>query len=104
MSETDYDIVIVGGGPIGAGVTIALQASGFSVLLLEARIDNSNSDDQRTLALSFGSRLILERLGLWSQIGPATPIQSIHVSQRGGFGRTATASAPGCPRDCRPAR
>ncbi|HXF16837.1 MAG TPA: FAD-dependent monooxygenase [Burkholderiales bacterium] len=88
LSKTDYDIVIVGGGPVGAGVTIALQASGFSVLLLESRIDNSNSDDQRTLALSFGSRLILERLGLWSQIGPATPIQSIHVSQRGGFGRT----------------
>jgi 2-octaprenyl-6-methoxyphenol hydroxylase len=38
--------------------------------------------------MSYGSRLILERLGIWPQIAPATPIETIHVSQRGGFGRT----------------
>jgi 2-octaprenyl-6-methoxyphenol hydroxylase len=86
--SADHDIVIVGGGPIGAAVAIALQASGFDVLVLEARADQHDRDDARTLAISYGSRLILERLGLWSQIEPATPIQSIHVSQRGGFGRT----------------
>ena len=39
------------------------------------------------LALSHGSRLILERLGVWQTIG-ATPIDTIHVSQQGGLGRT----------------
>jgi len=88
LPGTDHEIVIVGGGPIGAAVAIALKVSGFDVLVLEAQPDKRNSDDARTLALSHGSRLILERLGLWSQVEPATPIQSIHVSQRGGFGRT----------------
>jgi 2-octaprenyl-6-methoxyphenol hydroxylase len=88
LSKHAYDIVIVGGGPIGAAVAIALRGSGLAVLVLEARPDADSSNDARTLAMSYGSRLILERLGIWSQIEPVTPIESIHVSQRGGFGRT----------------
>ena len=88
MSKHAYDVVIVGGGPIGAALAIALRDSGLAVLVLEARPDAGDSDDARTLAMSYGSRLILERLGVWSKIDPVTPIASIHVSQRGGFGRT----------------
>ena len=88
MRKHAYDVVIVGGGPIGAAVAIALQSSGLAVLVLEARPDAAISNDARTLAMSYGSRLILDRLGIWSQIEPVTPIESIHVSQRGGFGRT----------------
>ena len=88
MSRHTYDIVIVGGGPVGAAVAIALRGSGLIVLVLEARADAGSTSDARTLAMSYGSRLILERLGIWSQIEPVTPIESIHVSQRGGFGRT----------------
>jgi 2-octaprenyl-6-methoxyphenol hydroxylase len=93
MSEVAFDVVIVGGGPIGAALAIALRDSGLSVLVLEARPDAGSSNDARTLAMSYGSRLILERLGIWSQIAPATPIESIHVSQRGGFGRTLLSAA-----------
>lgn len=88
MSKHAYDVVIVGGGPIGAALAIALRDSGLAVLVLEARPDAGDSNDARTLAMSYGSRLILERLGIWSQLEPVTPIESIHVSQRGGFGRT----------------
>ncbi|MEO8003377.1 MAG: FAD-dependent monooxygenase [Betaproteobacteria bacterium] len=84
----DFDIAIVGAGPVGAAVAIALRDAGLSVALLEARTDAAVSDDARTLAMSYGSRLILERLGIWARIASATPITSIHVSQRGGFGRT----------------
>ena len=87
LSTNAYDVVIVGGGPTGAALAIALQGSGLTVLVLEARADAGKSNDARTLAMSYGSRLILERLGVWSQIGSVTPIESIHVSQRGGFGR-----------------
>lgn len=87
MRETEHDIVIVGGGPVGSALAIALSGSGRKVLVLEARSGDNTKDDKRTLALSWGSRLILERLQAWTGIEDPTPIQTIHVSQKGGFGR-----------------
>lgn len=83
----DYDVLIVGGGPVGAATAHALRASGIEVGLIEAREQQAVSLDPRPIALSHGSRLILERLGLWEELQPVTPIERIHVSQRGGFGR-----------------
>jgi 2-octaprenyl-6-methoxyphenol hydroxylase len=48
--------------------------------------------DPRVLALSDGARQILEWLGVWSGLC-ATPIKTIHVSQRGGFGRSCLRAA-----------
>ena len=82
-----YDIAIVGGGPVGAALALALQDSGFSIVLLEAKPEFA-ARDPRALALSQGTRLILERLGTWPALADrATAIESIHVSQRGGLGR-----------------
>jgi 2-octaprenyl-6-methoxyphenol hydroxylase len=86
VAET-HDIVIVGGGPVGAALAIALSDSGLDVLVLEARPGGESKDDGRTLAMSYGSRLILERLQAWARIDTPTPIRTIHVSQKGGFGR-----------------
>jgi len=83
----DYDVLIVGGGPVGAATALALRGAGLAVGLLEARGAQAAHRDPRPIALSHGSRLILERLGLWKALQPATPIERIHVSQRGGFGR-----------------
>jgi 2-octaprenyl-6-methoxyphenol hydroxylase len=82
----DYDVLVVGGGPVGAALTLALRGTGLAVGLLEARPPQAAADP-RPIALSHGSRLILERLGVWELLAPATPILRIHVSQRGGFGR-----------------
>src|SRR5262245_21594858 len=87
MSESHCDVVIVGGGPVGAALALGLKDSGISAVVLEARPDAAGGNDARTLAMSYGSRLILDRLGVWDRIASATPIASIHVSQRGGFGR-----------------
>ena len=84
MPPESAAIVIVGGGPVGAVLALALRASSHSVLLLEAR--ESSANDPRPLALSHGSRLILERLKIWSAVKTPTPILNIHVSQRSGFG------------------
>lgn len=90
--SVDYDILIVGGGLAGVTLACALSASPYRVALIEARaVDavNPASYDDRSLALGFGSRRILEGLGLWPAISPAaTPIKSIHVSERGRFGAT----------------
>jgi 2-octaprenyl-6-methoxyphenol hydroxylase len=58
------------------------------VLLVDARDARAGGSDFRPLALSHGSRLILERLGVWERLAPVTPIARIHVSQRGRFGRS----------------
>jgi 2-octaprenyl-6-methoxyphenol hydroxylase len=83
----DFDVLIVGGGPVGAATALALRGAGISVGLLEAKGGQAARLDPRPIALSHGSRLILERLGVWEALQPATPIERIHVSQRGGFGR-----------------
>lgn len=86
------DVVIIGGGPVGSALALALQPSGLRVVLLEAR--TVAAGDARPLALSYGTRLILERLGVWPALARnATPIRSIHVSQQGGFGRVGLEAA-----------
>jgi 2-octaprenyl-6-methoxyphenol hydroxylase len=90
MPPESADILIVGGGPTGAALSLALRSSGLNVVLLEAKEFITN--DPRPLALSYGSRLILERLGVWAKVAEPTPILSIHVSQRGGFGRSLLSS------------
>lgn len=90
------DVAIVGGGPVGMSLALALEGSGLSVLVLEAR-ERLEAPDPRALALSQGTRLILERLGAWQGLA-ATPIETIHVSQRGGLGRAElTAADAGVP-------
>ncbi|SCX52126.1 FAD-dependent monooxygenase [Nitrosospira sp. Nsp1] len=94
----DYDLIIIGGGPVGMALALALRGSGTSVLLLEARGMPAKTEDSRPLALSHGSRLILQRLGVWDKLPEVTPILTIHISNRGGFGRTVlTADETGVP-------
>lgn len=87
------DVVIIGGGPVGAALALALSGSGLAVTLLEARAGAQRVSDPRPLALSYGSRLVLERLGAWNALAPATAIDRIHVSQQGGFGRVALSAS-----------
>jgi 2-octaprenyl-6-methoxyphenol hydroxylase len=85
----EQDVLIVGGGPVGATLALALRDTGLSVTVLEARPAGITSTDLRTLALSEGSRQILQRLGVWDVLAPAaTPIETIHVSQSGRLGRS----------------
>ena len=52
------------------------------------------SYDDRAMAVSYGSRRILEGLGLWETLrAHAAPIRSIHVSDRGYFGFTRLRAA-----------
>lgn len=83
------ETVIVGGGPVGATLALTLLQKGRAVRMLEARAKGAAYQDQRALALSHGSRIILDRLGVWQRLGNApTAINTIHVSQKGSFGRS----------------
>ncbi|HMV19450.1 MAG TPA: FAD-dependent monooxygenase, partial [Rhodocyclaceae bacterium] len=82
-----HDLVIVGAGPVGMALALALKDAGLDILLVDARARGAARHDPRVLALAHGTRLTLERLGVWTQLR-ATPIETIHVSQQGGFGRS----------------
>ncbi|MHB1188192.1 FAD-dependent monooxygenase [Thiobacillus sp.] len=78
-------VLIVGAGPVGAVCALALQQQGIAARVLEAQPADARADT-RTLALSHGSRLILDRLGVWDKLADVTPITRIHISQRGALG------------------
>lgn len=95
------DIAIVGGGLVGASLALALrplaEQQGLKVTLLESHPPSlmakeaswQPSFDARSSALSWGTRLIYENLGLWQQLQPhAYPIENIHVSDKGFLGST----------------
>lgn len=87
-----FDVLIVGGGMVGASLAIALENSGLRLGLIEAQPLKTNSQpsfDDRGIALSYGSQRIFQSMDLWSDIAPfATAIKQIHVSDRGRFGVT----------------
>ncbi|WP_417502472.1 2-octaprenyl-6-methoxyphenyl hydroxylase [Marinobacter sp.] len=99
MKHSDTDVIIAGGGLAGATLALALAkaAPALRVTVVEAFPLSADalpdsyqpSYDARSTALAWGSRLIFEELGLWHRISEhATPIQHIHVSDRGRFGAT----------------
>jgi 2-octaprenyl-6-methoxyphenol hydroxylase len=78
-------------------LALALARHGTAAQVFDARPRGAAGNDKRILALSHGSRQILEWLGVWPQIA-ATRIDTIHISQRGGLGRTRlTAHEEGVP-------
>jgi len=90
-------VAIVGGGPAGMALALALHQQGSASEIFDARARGAAINDKRILALSHGSRQILERLGVWHGI-PATAIDTIHISQRGRLGRARlTAREEGVP-------
>ena len=89
MPAAATDFLIRGAGPVGCAAALALRQCGKSVALLGT---DSASGAFRPIVLSYASRLILERLGVWTGIA-TTPIDTIHVSQAGSFGRTVLGAA-----------
>ena len=99
-------LAIIGGGLVGASLALALQEGarqrGWRILLIEPFAPGNSyqpSYDARSSALSYGTRQIYERLGLWPALSArAEPIRQIHVSDRGRFGATRlSAESEGVP-------
>jgi len=84
------EIAIHGAGPVGCVLALLLQDEASAVALVHK--PGAPAAPFRPIALSHASRLILERVGAWPSLAP-TPIERIHVSQQGGFGRTELRAA-----------
>ena len=101
------DIVIAGGGMVGASLALQLGAvlpEEMSICLVEGfplpaplaqgKLDYHPSFDARSTALSYSSRLIYEKLQIWDELQQwLCPIESIHVSTRGHFGSSLLQAA-----------
>jgi 2-octaprenyl-6-methoxyphenol hydroxylase len=86
MDVSETDVLIFGAGPVGCTLALALRTSGLRTAVLEPSSSTASSSF-RPIALSYASRLILERVCAWQGLA-ATPIESVQVSQQGAFGRT----------------
>ena len=85
------EISVRGAGPVGCVLALLLHAAGKKVCLVERKAAPGNAP-LRPIALSHASRLILERVCVWDALH-ATPIQTIQISQQGGFGRVRLSAA-----------
>lgn len=88
-----FDLIVVGGGLVGASLAVALRQSALRIAIIEPHPLDSlaqPSYDERTVALTWSTRKIYQGIGVWQDIkdGGAEPIVDIHVSNRGHFGMT----------------
>src|SRR5580765_736969 len=83
MPAAEVDVLVRGAGPVGCALAAALRGSAHKVAIVDRGAGDTSF---RPIALSYSSRLILERLGAWQGLS-ATPIDTIHVSERGAFGQ-----------------
>lgn len=93
-NQDKYDIAIVGGGPVGCSLALALSQLPLKIILLEANPIFSYSttppeNDSRAYGLSAGSVSYLKKLNAWDESRIiTTPIHHIHISHQGNFGVT----------------
>jgi len=88
-SDTTSALAICGAGPVGmalAGLLVRRGMAASGIALIDARSLSSAITDPRSIALSYGSQMLLEEIGAWPL--PATAIHEIHISRRGYFGRS----------------
>jgi len=84
-----HRFAICGAGPVGMACAAFLVQGGVppaAIALIDGKTVAEARRDPRSIALSYGSRLLLEQLGAWPI--EASPIHQIHVSRAGRFGRT----------------
>lgn len=90
-----HDVVIVGGGLVGASLAIALDRQGLDVGLVEASPPGHMPAvfDQRNLSFAAATVNALTALGVMQELrAPTGPIRRIHISRQGDFGRVKLAA------------
>ncbi|WP_036482545.1 FAD-dependent hydroxylase [Myxosarcina sp. GI1] len=66
----ESDLVIVGGGIVGATLASALKDSGLKIIIIEAKTLASAAAKQQAYAFSLLSSRIYQKIGVWDEIFP----------------------------------
>lgn len=87
----NFDVLIVGGGMVGASLACALGNSALKVGLLERRAPAPSPEhgyDLRVSAVTLASRAFLENIGAWEGIARRrlAPVEAMHVWDQNGHG------------------
>ncbi|MDR3491046.1 MAG: FAD-dependent monooxygenase [Gammaproteobacteria bacterium] len=83
----NYDVIIIGGGMVGATLALTLSQSNLRVALVDAT-PLKHLEDHRLIALNYDSVCFLSQLKLWDALADyAEAIQKVHVSDKGQFGK-----------------
>jgi 2-octaprenyl-6-methoxyphenol hydroxylase len=98
MTEPDLtapiqaDVAICGAGPVGLALAALLARRGVPgerIVLVDGKALGQAISDPRSIALAWGSRMLLDDLNAWPDVSASsTPIHEIHVSRRGHLGRS----------------
>ncbi len=90
--SASFDLVLVGGGLVGGSMACSLADTEYKIAVIEAFQPNSDqqpSFDERTVALTYSSKLIFNAIGTWADIASeAYPIKDIEVTNQDSFGFT----------------
>ena len=89
-SQPEYDVIIVGGGMVGASLALGLAGEDIRIAIIEAvqpGSDQQPSYDDRGIALSLSSQRVLSGLRIWDRLQRlVTPVEQIHVTDQNHFG------------------
>jgi len=86
VNPSRVDVVVIGGGLVGGTLAIALAQQGFRVAVIDRESPEEllkPDVDGRTTAVSYGSKLIFDQLGIWNKVDHAAePILNIRAFER----------------------
>ncbi|MFO0030148.1 MAG: UbiH/UbiF family hydroxylase, partial [Pseudomonadota bacterium] len=88
MSERPVDVLVAGGGAVGAALGLALARERFDVVLVDGRAPaafDTADVDLRVFAVSPASAALLTRLGAWDRVAAlrVSPYRRMRVWEQG---------------------
>jgi ubiquinone biosynthesis UbiH/UbiF/VisC/COQ6 family hydroxylase len=92
-TQAEFDVIVIGGGLVGAAFALALQDSGLKLALVESAppppLPQDGSWDSRIYAISPGNAAFLSELGVWETMDRQRimPIEEMRVWGDDGISR-----------------